>query len=88
MTIGKLATSTVLKGARNPELGTAPSRFPSIERALRELAHVPLTEACVSGLCDVCLYGRDVCMIAGRGRQDPQSSVSLAGQKNKSGAIR
>lgn len=82
----KLATKTVVDG--RPTVGTPPSYFSSSERALRELARIPLTEACVSGLCDVCLYGPDVCMIAGRRRHDSQSSISSAWQKNKSGAIR
>jgi hypothetical protein len=30
--------------------GMAPCRSPSVEKALRELAQMPATEACVSGL--------------------------------------
>ncbi len=36
-------------------------RSPLVEEALTELAHVAVTEACVSGLCDVCLYYPDLC---------------------------
>ncbi len=36
-------------------------RSPAVERALRELAQMPVTEACVSGLCDMCLYQASLC---------------------------
>ena len=35
--------------------GMPPGRSRPIEKALHELAHVAVTEACVSGLCDICL---------------------------------
>ena len=43
--------------------GMASCRSPSVEKALRELAQMPLTEACVSGLCDICLYQTGLCNI-------------------------
>ena len=46
--------------------GRAPCRSPSVEKALRELAQMAVTEACVSGLCDICLYQKDLCMIVGQ----------------------
>ena len=32
-----------------------PYQSPSVEQALQALAHMAVTEACVSGLCDICL---------------------------------
>ena len=46
--------------------GLAPCRSPSVERALRELAQMPVTEACVSGLCDICLYQTGLCNMVGQ----------------------
>ena len=44
--------------------GDMPSpRSRSVEKALQELAQMAVTEACVSGLCDVCLYRSDLCNI-------------------------
>jgi hypothetical protein len=42
-----------------------PCRSPLVEKALRELAQMPLTEACVAGLCDICLYQTGLCNIVG-----------------------
>jgi hypothetical protein len=53
---------------------TAPCRSPSVDKALRELAQMPLTEACVSGLCDMCLYQTDLCNIVGKHWADSQPS--------------
>lgn len=53
---------------------TAPCRSPLVEKALRELAQMPLTEACVSGLCDMCLYQTGLCNIVGKHRADSQPS--------------
>ena len=50
--------------------GTAPCRFPSVEKALQELAKTPVTEACMSGLCDICLYQKDLCTIVGPHREN------------------
>lgn len=52
---------------------TAPCRSPSVDKALRELAQMPLTEACVSGLCDICLY-QTGCNIVGKNWADSQPS--------------
>lgn len=62
----------------------APYRSPSIERLSRELAQMPLTEACVSGLCDICLYQAGLCMTFGQHGEDPHKSRHSAEQKNKS----
>ncbi len=35
---------------------TSPSASLSVQQALEELRHMPVMEACVSGLCDICLY--------------------------------
>jgi len=35
-----------------------PQYCPSVARALRELAQMPLAEACLSGSCDICLAQR------------------------------
>lgn len=55
---------------------TDPCRSPSVDKALRELAQMPLTEACVSGLCDMCLYqtGLGLCNIVGKHWADSQPS--------------
>jgi hypothetical protein len=50
--------------------GMASRRSPSVEKALRELAQMPLSEACVSGLCDICLYQTDLCNIVGKNWAD------------------
>jgi hypothetical protein len=52
-----------------------PSRSPSVEQALRELAQLAITEACLSGLCDLCLYRPDACMIVGLWREDSLPSA-------------
>ena len=53
---------------------TPPCRSPSVDQALRELAQMPLTEACVSGLCDMCLYQTGLCNIFGKHWADSQPS--------------
>jgi hypothetical protein len=53
---------------------TAPGRSPSVDKALRELGQMPLTEACVSGLCDMCLYQTGLCNIVGKYWADSQPS--------------
>ena len=50
--------------------GIAPCRSPSVEKALQELAQTPVTEACMSGLCDICLYQTDLCTIVGPRREN------------------
>jgi hypothetical protein len=54
--------------------GTAPSRSPSVDKALRKLAQMPLTEACVSGLCDMCLFQTGLCNMVGQHWADSQPS--------------
>ncbi len=51
-----------------------PCRFPLVEKASRELAQIPVTEACVSGLCDFCLYQMALCEIIGRQEDDSHGS--------------
>ena len=53
---------------------TASCRSPSVDKALRELAQMPLAEACVSGLCDICLYQAGPCNIVGKNWADSQPS--------------
>jgi hypothetical protein len=68
--------------------GRASYRSPSVEKALRDLAEMAVTEACVSGLCDICLYyGTDLCTVFGQDRGDSHLSSRSRNQKNKSGAI-
>lgn len=43
----------------------APRPSPSAAKASQELLRMPLTEACVSGLCDFCLY-RETCVLTVR----------------------
>ena len=43
--------------------GMVPCRSRWPEKALRELPQVTITEACVSGLCDICLYQAGLCNI-------------------------
>ncbi len=47
-------------------------RSPFVEKASRELAQMPVTEACVSGLCDFCLYQTEtgLCEVFGRQGDD------------------
>jgi hypothetical protein len=54
--------------------GTDSNRSPSVEQALRELAQLAITEACLSGLCDMCLYQTDACSIFGQHREDSHLS--------------
>ena len=54
-----------------------PYRSPSVEQALRELAQMAITEACLSGLCDICLYQTDGCDFAGKWREDTLQSSRL-----------
>ncbi len=54
--------------------GMAPCCSPSVEKALRELAQMALTEACVSGLCDLCLYQTGLCTIVGQPGEDSHLS--------------
>ncbi len=55
--------------------GTPPGRSGPVEKALQELAHMAATEACVSGLCDLCLaQPRCLCDAAGAPWRDPPSA--------------
>ena len=65
-----------MSDAGNVSAGMASCRSPSAEKALRELAHMAVTEACVSGLCDICLYQTGLCDMAGwRGEDSHPSGV-------------
>ncbi len=47
----------------------------SVEKASQELAHLPVTEACVSGLCDICLAQQgSLCDVVGTPWKDSPSS--------------
>jgi hypothetical protein len=49
-------------------------RSPMVDKALQELPQMLLTEACVSGLCDICLYQTVFCNIVGKHWADSQPS--------------
>jgi len=53
--------------------GRARHRSPAVEEALQELAHLPVTEACASGSCDICLNQTGPCDVVGpqRGNSHP-----------------
>jgi hypothetical protein len=53
-----------------------------VEKALQGLADVPVTEACVSGSCDICLYQKDPCSIVGQTWENSHPS-SRSGEKKK-----
>ena len=55
-------------------VGRAPCRSAPVEKALQELARMAVTEACVSGLCDMCLYQTGLCMIVRRRWEDSHPS--------------
>ncbi len=51
----------------NPPL--VPPVSPAVEQALRELLSLPVAEACLSGICDICLaYGTELCNTVQPGR--------------------
>ena len=56
---------------------TGPYRSPSVEQALREVAQMAITEACLSGLCDMCLCQTDACDFARKWREDTLQSSRL-----------
>lgn len=58
----------------------APCRSPSVEEAARELGRIPVTEACVSGLCDLCLYQMDLCNVIGKQSDDSPPSRGSGNQ--------
>lgn len=63
--------------------GMTPCRSPSLEKALRELAQLAVTEACVSGSCDLCLFQTDPCNMVGQYREDSHPSGRSGEKKNK-----
>ena len=68
--------------------GRTSCRPPSVEKALRELAQMAVTEACVSGLCGICLYQRtDLCTIFGKAGGNLHPPKRPRKQKNRAGAI-
>ncbi len=67
--------------------GMVPYRSPAVEKALRELRQMAVTEACVSGLCDVCIYQKGLCSIVGQRWEDSYPSRGAGEKENKSGAI-
>ena len=67
--------STTMNGLASAAAGTPRSRTRFIEETLRELAHMPVTEACVSGLCDICLACQTCfCESVGRPWKESDSS--------------
>lgn len=63
--------------------GISPCRSPSLEQAQRELSQMPVTEACVSGLCEICIYQTGLCMVFGRRGENPERIQAFGGAKNK-----
>ena len=61
----------------------APCRSPSVEKALRELEHMSVTEACVSGSCDICLHQTDPCNIVDPHRENSHPSSQSGEKKNR-----
>ncbi len=63
-------------------------RFRSDEKPLRDLMEIAVTEACLSGLCEICLYqGTAQCIIFGQDRGMRRHPGARRSQKNKSGAM-
>ena len=68
--------------------GGNPRRSVQLERQLQAWAQLPVTEACVSGLCDMCLCRRtSLCTIFGEGRWKEAFHRPRGKQKRRSGAI-
>jgi hypothetical protein len=62
-------------------------RSPLVDKALQDLAEMAVTEACLSGLCDFCLYhGTGLCTIFGRQWEGSRPSGHPRKPKNSSGA--
>jgi len=66
-----------------PSVDMAPCRSPSAEKALQPLAGLAITEACVSGSCDICLYQKDPCSIVSQHRENSHSFRRSGEKKNK-----
>jgi len=63
--------------------GRASCRSPLVEEASRDLVEMEVTEACQSGLCDICPYqGTDLCPIFGQNAGDSQPSKRSRNQKS------
>ena len=67
-----------IKGKRK-----AQSVSPTVEKALQELAHMPVTEACVCGACDLCLNRAALCDVASPQPQDSYQPRPAAEKKTK-----
>ena len=57
---------------------------PAVEKALQELAHTPITDACMCGACDLCLNRAELCDVAGPQPQDSYQPRPAAEAKTKS----
>jgi hypothetical protein len=55
-------------------VGRAPYRSTLVEKALQELSQMAVTEACVSGSCDICVFQTDLCMMANQHGENPHPS--------------
>lgn len=77
--------SATVNGIPCAGAGMSLCHSPSVEKALRECEQLALTEACLSGFCDLCLYQTSLCMI-GQPWKDAFPS-GIQSSKNKSGAI-
>jgi len=68
--------------------GRTSCRSQFVEKGLGDLAEMAVTEACLSGLCDICLYdGTGLCAIFGQNWGDSRPARRPTKQKNTSGAI-
>ena len=81
MTASNPAKSTAVNDATIACQGIARCPSPAVEKALRELAQMPVTEACLSGLCDICLYQTGLCMIFSQHGEDSYKSRRSADPK-------
>ncbi len=56
------------------------SRSVAVEQALEEIAHTPLTEACLQGLCDICI-AEPTCLCHTVRPWEKSPSAGLSGPK-------
>lgn len=71
-----------MNGLASAATVTPLSRTRLIEETLRELAQMPITEACVSGLCDICLACQTcLCDSAGQPWKESDSSRRSGGEE-------
>ena len=64
--------------------GMVPYRSPSVEKTSQDLKRMAVTEACASGLCDICLYQTGLCTILGQHRGNSYPFRRSGEEVNKS----